>query len=95
MGRGASHGARPGPISQREFCMRICFVGLILFALPLTTLAATQVPEANFGIASDIQYCTGGGKPLLMDVFVPRNRAAAPTACVGATRIPNLHAGET
>jgi hypothetical protein len=25
---------------------------------------------------SDAQYCTGGGKPLLMDVFLPKNRIA-------------------
>jgi acetyl esterase/lipase len=61
--------------------MGIRFVGLILCTLPMA-LAAAQLPEANFGVVSNVQYCTGGGKPLLMDVFIPKNRNAAPTAAV-------------
>jgi acetyl esterase/lipase len=60
--------------------MSICLSCImILCALPI---AGTQALEANFGVISNVQYCTGGGKPLLMDVFLPRNRNAAPTAAV-------------
>lgn len=58
------------------------FIGPILCALPIAVIAVTQAPEARFGIISNVQYCTGGGKPLLMDVFIPRNRNTTPTAAV-------------
>jgi hypothetical protein len=47
-------------------------VTLTLFALPLLA----QTP-AQFTVVSDVQYCTSGGKPLLMDVFLPKNRIRA------------------
>ncbi len=37
---------------------------------------------ADYSVAADVQYCTGGGKPLLMDVFVPRTRIRRPTPAV-------------
>jgi acetyl esterase/lipase len=51
----------------------------------LTVLAmpcAAQTPQPEFTVVSDIQYCTGGGKPLLMDVFLPKQRSATPTPAV-------------
>ncbi len=51
--------------------------GLLLFAL---RLAAQTQPE--FDVVPDVQYCTGGGKPLLMDVFIPKHRNRAPTPAV-------------
>jgi acetyl esterase/lipase len=53
-------------------------VTLTLFALPLLA----QIPAAQFTVVSDVQYCTSGGKPLLMDVFLPKNRIRTPTPAV-------------
>jgi acetyl esterase/lipase len=55
--------------------MWLRFVALILFLLPLVA----QTPEQKFTVISDVQYCTGGGKPLLMDVFLPKHRIHTPT----------------
>jgi acetyl esterase/lipase len=57
---------------------------LLLFfscALCVPSVSA-QVREPSFTVVSDVQYCTGGGKPLLMDVFIPKRRNAAPTPAV-------------
>jgi acetyl esterase/lipase len=62
--------------------MRSSIVGFILLALPVVSIAMTAAPDANFGVVSNVQYCTGGGKPLLMDVFIPKNRSAVPTPAV-------------
>jgi acetyl esterase/lipase len=62
--------------------MRTHLIGLILWALPIAVVVATQAPQAQFGIIANVEYCTGGGKPLLMDVFIPNNRKATPTAAV-------------
>ena len=53
-------------------------VTLTLFALPLLA----QTPATQFTVVSDVQYCIGGGKPLLMDVFLPKNRIRTPTPAV-------------
>ena len=58
--------------------MRFHFLRLILFLTPL----AAQTPEPRFTVFPDVQYCTGGGKPLLMDVFVPKHRTRTPTPAV-------------
>ena len=58
--------------------MRFHFLRLILFLTPL----AAQTPEPRFTVVPDVQYCTGGGKPLLMDVFVPKHRTRTPTPAV-------------
>ena len=58
--------------------MSFRLVGLILFVLKLTT----QASEGQFTLISDVQYCTGGGRPLLMDVFVPKHRNRTPTPAV-------------
>lgn len=50
----------------------------VLLVLPL----AAQSPEQPFTIDSDVQYCTGGGQPLLMDVFLPKHRNRTPTPAV-------------
>lgn len=39
-------------------------------------------PAANYSLVADVQYCTGGGKPLLMDVFIPRARLHRPTPAI-------------
>ena len=39
-------------------------------------------PTADYNVVADVRYCTGGGNPLLMDVFVPRVRIHRPTPAV-------------
>lgn len=51
---------------------------LILFLLPF----AAQFTEQRFTTISDVPYCTGGGKPLLMDLFIPKDRIRTPTPAV-------------
>jgi acetyl esterase/lipase len=62
--------------------MWFCFVGLILFALPCATQITSQTTEPQFTVVSDVHYCTGGGRPLLMDVFIPKHRSQVPTPAV-------------
>jgi acetyl esterase/lipase len=54
------------------------FASLILIVLPL----AAQTTDPQFTVVPDVQYCTGGGKPLLMDVFIPKHRNGTPTPAV-------------
>lgn len=61
--------------AAKNFCISAV---LILFAFPLTA----QAPEPQFSVISDVQYCTGGGKPLLMDVFIPKRRNRTPTPAI-------------
>ncbi len=58
--------------------MRMVFVWLILFVF--ATVA--QAPEEKFTMVVDVQYCTGGGQPLLMDLFMPKRRVRTPTPAV-------------
>jgi acetyl esterase/lipase len=57
--------------------LRICCV-LVLLSLQLPA----QTTEERFTTISDVQYCTGGGQPLLMDIFIPKQRIARPTPAV-------------
>jgi hypothetical protein len=52
--------------------MWLRFLFLILFALPL----AAQAPEQRYTVISDVPYCTGGGKPLLMGTRFLRANAS-------------------
>lgn len=56
--------------------MRYGLLCLILFVIPLS--AQTH----QFTVVSDVRYCSGGGKPLLMDVFIPKQRNRTPTPAV-------------
>jgi acetyl esterase/lipase len=60
------------------FSMRLRIASMILFSLRL----AAQAPAQQFTVIPDVQYCKGGGKPLLMDVFIPKHRNRAPTPAV-------------
>jgi acetyl esterase/lipase len=51
---------------------------LFLIAFPV----AAQTPEARYTVLSDIQYCTGAGKPLLMDIFKPVHPLSRPAPAV-------------
>jgi acetyl esterase/lipase len=39
----------------------------------------SKTPETQITVISDVEYCTGGGQPLLLDVFIPKNRIRTPT----------------
>ena len=51
-------------------------------ALVMLWFAAALNGEPPFHVVSDIPYCTGGGKQLLMDVFVPHHPVRNPTPSV-------------
>jgi acetyl esterase/lipase len=56
--------------------MRLTFLsGLLCLLLAAGATGQDEnAPTADYSVAADIQYCTGDGKPLLMDVFMPRKR---------------------
>jgi acetyl esterase/lipase len=60
----------------------IHFKFFALFAFLLTTLFAALEANPQFTIVSDVQYCTGGGQTLLMDVLLPKHRDRMPTPAV-------------
>jgi hypothetical protein len=65
------------------------FVNSLAFGLVLvSTLQAQDENQStsDYTVAADLQYCTGAGKALLMDVFVPRKRIPDTPACVMAPR---------
>ncbi len=43
---------------------------------------AQQAPAEQFALISDVQFCSGGGKPLLMDILIPEHRIVSPTPVV-------------
>jgi acetyl esterase/lipase len=42
----------------------------------------TNLTDQPFHVISDVPYCTGGGEPLLMDVFIPEKRLRTPAPAV-------------
>jgi acetyl esterase/lipase len=56
------------------------FLGLVA-VLALRAQDENQ-STADYTVIADVQYCTGAGKPLLMDVFVPRRRIHRPTPAI-------------
>jgi acetyl esterase/lipase len=54
----------------------------VRIVLALVCIFSTFTFHQNFHVISDIQHCTGGGQPLLMDIFVPPNRIRVPTPAV-------------
>ncbi len=61
--------------------MWVRFIGLVL-AVSCAAQITSRTAELQFTLISDVQYCTGGGSPLLMDVFIPNHRDGAPTPAV-------------
>jgi acetyl esterase/lipase len=54
--------------------------GVVVFCvLPLATQGMAQTFDPQFTVVSDVQFCTGGGRPLLMDVLIPKRRILTPT----------------
>jgi acetyl esterase/lipase len=60
--------------------MNFRLVGSVLLLVYLAL--QSQTPETQCTVVSDVQYCTGGGQPLLMDVFIPKNRIRRPTPAI-------------
>jgi acetyl esterase/lipase len=58
------------------------FVGPMILALAFAAQLTAQTPGSQFTVDPDVQYCTGRGRPLLMDVFVPNHRIGTPTPAV-------------
>ena len=61
------------------------FMSSVLLGLVLVSAPPDQdqnQPTPDYAVVANVQYCTGGGKPLLMDVFVPRKRIQRPTPAV-------------
>ena len=53
------------------------FVNSVAFGLVLASTLPAQdgnQSTSDYTVVADLQYCTGAGKALLMDVFVPRKR---------------------
>jgi acetyl esterase/lipase len=57
-------------------------VVMVVAALFSAMPAAAQAPEPQFTLVSDVQFCTGGGSPLLMDILLPKHPVATPTPAV-------------
>jgi|SRR5580700_8539882 hypothetical protein len=58
--------------------MNFRLVGSMLLLACLALQSKT--PETQIKVISDVEYCTGGGQPLVMDVFIPKNRIRIPIA---------------
>lgn len=54
----------------------------LVFALLLLGVPAVQTPQQQYKVISDVRYCTGGGKPLLMDIFIPVSPSKTPMPAV-------------
>ena len=55
----------------------------ILFLTVASAWAQDEnLSTADYTVVVNVRYCTGGGKPLLMDVFLPHNRIQTPTPAV-------------
>jgi acetyl esterase/lipase len=57
-------------------------VKFVLVSISFLVLAQAQDGTLDYSVVSDVRYCTGGGKPLLMDVFVPRRPLGKPAPAV-------------
>jgi acetyl esterase/lipase len=57
-------------------------LAFLLFVFSHWAHSPTHSTDQPFRVISDVQYCTGGGEPLLMDVFIPEQRLRAPTPAV-------------
>jgi acetyl esterase/lipase len=62
--------------------MWLRFIGLIVLALSFAPQIAARKPEPEFSVISNVQYCSGAGKPLLMDVFIPRLSIGKPAPAI-------------
>jgi acetyl esterase/lipase len=61
--------------------MRVLAIFAIALLPPLQAQEENQ-STSSYEVVPNVQYCTGAGKPLLMDVFVPRRRIHQPTPAI-------------
>jgi acetyl esterase/lipase len=61
--------------------MKVLTLLAIAIVSPLLAQDENQ-STASYAVVANVQYCTGAGKPLHMDVFVPRQRIHQPTPAV-------------
>ncbi len=57
----------------------IVTIATIVLAFSFASPIAAQTTASQFSLISDVQFCTGGGTPLLMDIFIPKQRIRTPT----------------
>jgi acetyl esterase/lipase len=60
-------------------------VSKLLFGIVLASGLPAQDENRStpdYNVVADVPYCTGGGSPLLMDIFIPRARLHVPTPAV-------------
>jgi acetyl esterase/lipase len=60
----------------------LSLAGLLVLVLSCVAQNGAQTTDQPFSVVSDIQFCTGGGKPLLMDILIPKQRNRTPTPAV-------------
>ena len=62
--------------------MSLRFASAALCALILSMQMSAQCDDQSFTVISDVQFCTGGGSRLLIDLFIPTRRIRTPTPAV-------------
>jgi len=62
--------------------MRACVLELIFTITSCLIPFLARAAEPQYAVIPDVQYCTGGGHPLLMDIFIPNHRNRVPTPAV-------------
>ena len=62
--------------------LRLCTLIVPAFFAGYSGAQEETQAAPEYLMLADVQYCTGGGKPLLMDIFIPRNRIRRPTPTV-------------
>lgn len=60
---------------------RMSVFAALALAIP-TGLQSADAEGANYTVKADVQYCTGGGRPLTMDLYIPNARPGASTPAV-------------
>ncbi len=61
------------------------FMSGLFYGLALISALSAQDENQStpdYTVVANVQYCTGAGKPLLMDVFVPHKRIHRPTPAI-------------
>lgn len=70
------------PFQRQQASMWLCAMVISLVPSILAAQSAAHTAEPRWTVISDIRYCTGGGRPLLMDILIPAHRIRAPTPAV-------------
>ncbi len=62
--------------------MSLRFAVVALLVLTFVVEVSAQTTEQPFTVIPDVQFCTGGGIPLLMDLFIPTDRGRTPAPAI-------------